>query len=214
MTIRKNVPEKVLIANRTNAKKSTGPHSTEVSSLNSFKHGLLAKKLHFRNDEERAEYKALLRDLRKEQIPEGAAAQILVEDAAVCIWKLRKIAGWDLAAIEHRRQAGKVMVGALIGSFDDEQLNLFDRNVFGESRASRGWDCESLAVRTIRMESQGPAKMSLHPESKSGHIEIEAKLCSSLQTVLKYQATIKRDLYRALSELREIRRERREEESQ
>jgi hypothetical protein len=207
MTIRKNVTEKVLIANRINAKKSTGPHSTEISSRNSFKHGLLAKKLQFRDDEERAEFKALLRDLRKEQIPKGAAAQVLVEDAALCIWKMRKIAGWDIAEIEHRRQAAKAMVGAVIEGFDNKQLDLFGRDVFGKSPVSRGWDCESLVVRTATGTSKGPEQLSFHPERKSGHVEIDAKLCSLLETLLKYQATIKRDLYRALSELREMRRE-------
>jgi len=212
MTIRKNVTEKVLIANRANAKKSAGPHNTEISSQNSFKHGLLTKKLHFRDDEERAEFKALLRELRKEQIPEGAAAQILVEEAALSIWKLGKTVGWDIAEIEHRRQAGRAMVGAIIRSFDSDQLDLFDRYAIGNSPVSRGWDCGSLAVRSV--SSHGPAKLSLNPESKSGQIEIDAKLCSSLEALLKYEAIIKRDLYRALSELREIRRERREEESQ
>jgi hypothetical protein len=210
MAIRKTVTEKVLIANRANAKKSTGPRSTEVSSQNSFKHGLLTKKLHFGDDEQRAEFNALLRELRKEQIPDGAAAQILVEDAALCIWKLRKTADWDLAEIEHRRQAGKALVGAVIDSFDNDQLDLFDKYAEHKSPVTRGWDCESLVVRTATIASEGPEKLSLHPESKSGHVQLEAKLCSSLDTVLRYQATIRRDLYRALSALREIRRERRE----
>jgi hypothetical protein len=45
-------------------------------------------------------------------------------------------------------------------------------------------------------------------EDKTNHRSIEAKLTSSLDTILRYQSAIKRDLYRALAELREIRRER------
>jgi hypothetical protein len=43
---------------------------------------------------------------------------------------------------------------------------------------------------------------------KSGHVQIEARLNTSLHTILRYQAAIKRDMYRAIAELRSRQRER------
>jgi hypothetical protein len=37
---------------------------------------------------------------------------------------------------------------------------------------------------------------------KTGHVQIEAKLGTSLDTILRYQTTLKRDLYRVIAELR------------
>jgi hypothetical protein len=39
-------------------------------------------------------------------------------------------------------------------------------------------------------------------------VEIEAKLTTSLESILRYQTTIKRDLYHVLSELREMQSDR------
>jgi hypothetical protein len=43
---------------------------------------------------------------------------------------------------------------------------------------------------------------------RAGHIVVEAKLTSSLETILRYQAAIKRDYYRSLGVLRELQQDR------
>jgi hypothetical protein len=42
-----------------------------------------------------------------------------------------------------------------------------------------------------------------------GHLQIEAKLSTSLDTILRYQAALKRDLYRAIAALRVLQHDRR-----
>ena len=48
-------------------------------------------------------------------------------------------------------------------------------------------------------------------KSKSGQVVIEAKLTSAIDTILRYLNYLKKDYYRAIAMLRQIRRERREE---
>ena len=62
---------KQIAANRANAKKSTGPVTTEgrvKASLNSVSHGLTSG-VHFLHDEDPKEFHALLADLKSEYAP-------------------------------------------------------------------------------------------------------------------------------------------------
>ena len=52
MKIKKTVTEKVIAANRGNSQKSTGPHNVEAVKENALKHGLLARRIVFTNEEE------------------------------------------------------------------------------------------------------------------------------------------------------------------
>ena len=45
---------------------------------------------------------------------------------------------------------------------------------------------------------------------KTGDVQIEVKLNTSMDSILRYQAALKRDLYRAIRTLREIQQQRRE----
>jgi hypothetical protein len=47
---------------------------------------------------------------------------------------------------------------------------------------------------------------------EAGHLEVEATLISSLEKWTRYQATLKRDFYRALEKLRDLQAERRKRE--
>jgi hypothetical protein len=52
------------------------------------------------------------------------------------------------------------------------------------------------------------AKSSGERNRKADNVQIEARMTTSLDTILRYQAAIKRDLYKALAALRAMRRER------
>ena len=56
MKTKKTMTEKVIAANRANAQKTTGPQNTSAVSQNALKHGLLAKHVLFRNEEEKVEF--------------------------------------------------------------------------------------------------------------------------------------------------------------
>ena len=77
MKIKKTVSDKVITANRKNARKSTGPLSAVAKSALKYravKHGLLTKALSFRNNEEKAEFRELAAQLEEDLKP-GASCK-------------------------------------------------------------------------------------------------------------------------------------------
>jgi hypothetical protein len=77
------------------------------------------------------------------------------------------------------------------------------------SDARLGWECQELLVRSAKrdVEEQHHGNRD-DRKSNTGRVEIEARLTTSLESASRYQASIKRDLYRVLSALREIQRDR------
>lgn len=83
-------------------------------------------------------------------------------------------------------------------NYDGEQLPLFDEPDGLPSAARLGWDCQELIVRTgTRNCSQESADSRGDKMGKTGHVQIEAKMNTSLDTILRDQEALKRDLYRA-----------------
>lgn len=88
---------KQALANRENAKKSTGPKTAQgkqAASWNALKHGMLAKAVllnvgEFEEDPE--ELTHLLEELQADLKPEGMLEKILVEKIATCYWRLRRV---------------------------------------------------------------------------------------------------------------------------
>ena len=211
MTIKKTVTANVIDANRSNAKKSTGPRNTTTVSQNATSHGLLAKTLRFQDDDEKNEFNRLVQEIEEEQQATGRIERALVEEAAVCLWKLQSANDLEIQECANRREASKAIMKSLAESYDDEKLHLFHRWDGSASPARLGWDCHELTLRTGTTNSEREKASSMDRNSKAGHVQIEAKLTTSLDTILRYEAAIKRDLYRALTALREIRRDRRDE---
>jgi len=208
MKPKKTVTDKVLMANRANAQKSSGPRNTDAVKHNAHKHGLLSKNLHFESDEEKEAFQQLLKELEEEQKPAGLFDRVLVEDAALSIWKLRTINGWDIMELINRRKAAKAVLKTLEENYDNEQLQLFTGWDEKRSAATRGWDCQELIIKTATRNVEQEDKSLGGVNSKAGQVQIEAKLTTSLDAILRYQAAIKRDLYRARAALRDTRRDR------
>jgi hypothetical protein len=205
MKTKKTVTQKVLLANRANARKSTGPRNTAAVTQNARKHGLLSKNLQFKNDEDAEAFRELLEELDDEQKPAGPMERTLLEDAAISIWKLRATTGWDIAELTNRRKAAKAVLRTVGENWDDEQLQLFTDVDEKASAARRGWDCHELIIRTGMRNAEEEESIVNGANSKAGHVQIEAKLTSSLESILRYQGATRRDLYRAVAVLRDIR---------
>jgi len=223
----KRVTERVMAANRMNAKKSTGPKTArgkEASSQGAVRHGLLSKVLRFENDEEKAEYNSLLADLVRELQPQNSIEAILIEEIAVNYCKLQRALGWELASVRARSRATRSLIGLLTGSsmlHSEEKPPLFDEVRDGLDRTSAGWDCEvhldmnraaehsedslQLAERSFKDEDRSQRMGS--GDEKTNRSRTSVKLSSSLPTVLRYEVMIKRDLYRAMEQLRKLRAE-------
>jgi len=89
-------------------------------------------------------------------------------------------------------------------------INLFDKEA--NTGTLPRWGCDRLVVRrstgTIEIEEKPANKNDFRPAASSnqdrGCFEIEATLTSFLPTILRYEAGLKRDYYRAVNTLLEL----------
>jgi hypothetical protein len=212
MKLRKNVTEKVIAANRRNATKSTGPRSVAAIRDNAEKHRLLAKHLAFESEKEQAEFDDLMADLGDDYRPVGRTEWTLVEEIAVTLWKLAIANAWEMPELLNRRQAAKAILRVLAENYHQGQLPLFTERDGSLSAAQLGWDCGELVVRTgSRSSEQADPNCFGTKKGNFGLVQIETKLNTSLDTILRYQAALKRDLYRAIAALCGIQRQRRDD---
>lgn len=210
MKIRKHVSEKALVANRQNAKKSSGPRDTVRSRLNATTHGFLAHFLRFKSPQEEAEFGMLLTELLDKEGAEGPVERALTQEIAINLWKLRRINGLDLRDFMARRKAAKAVLNAL-------QERYFDNSEFfdgsgSRTLAQRGWDCSELRI-AKESTNRGGSGGFLNDDGKNDtHLKVEVTLTHSLDCVLRLQSVIRRDLYRAIKALREIQNQRRQKD--
>jgi hypothetical protein len=212
MKIKKTVTDKVIAANQENGKKSEGPKDASHVDQNARTHGWLSKHLMLQSEEERQEFYLLLDELVDEYQPVLRTDIELVNELAVDIWTLGDQNGWGMQALAQGRKATAAILKSLAENYDGEQLPLFTQQDGSHSAVQFGWDCQELVVRTgTRNSEQEDEGKSGDRRDKSGHVQIEARLDTSLDTMLRYQAARKRDMYRVIAELRSRQRERRGE---
>jgi hypothetical protein len=212
MKIRKTISEKVVRANRANAQESTGPGDCANVKHNAVRHGLRAKQIFFENEDEEKQYSALLEELEEYYQPDGPVEWMLVEEIARCRWRLQVLNGWEVQEIANRRMAAKAILQAVAENYDEEHLPLFTTGRGSNSAAQLGWDCHELVVRTgtrnFEQEETRGSRDKRDKTDKSGHVQIQATLNTSMDSILRYEAALKRDLYRAIQTLREIQQQR------
>jgi hypothetical protein len=178
---------------------------------NAATHGLLAKKLVFVDEEERTEFNTLVDDLEADYQPFGRTEQALVEEIAVCLWKMQKINGLEEKEITRRSEASKAILRSVAANCENKPLPLFVKDDGSCSPAELGWECRELIVRTGNSSSEQEQMFGGEDSTtKTGNVQIEARLNTSIDSVLRYAAAIKRDLYRAVGTLRDMQRERRD----
>jgi hypothetical protein len=208
---KKTMTDKAIAANQNNGKKGNGPDDSSHVSQHARKHGLTSKRLAFQTEEEPQEFGALLDDLTDEYQPVSRTEIELVDRIAVAFWKLAEESGLEGQELAQRRNAAAAILTTLAENYDSEELPLFTAPDGSQSALQFGWDCQELVVRTgTRNAEQEAVRIREGRRDKIGHVQIEAKLNTSLDTLLRYHVTINRDLYRALEELRTVQRDRRE----
>jgi hypothetical protein len=185
--IKKSVTEKVVAANQANGRKGTGPQNTQTVKLNALKHSLLAKHLVFRDEQEETEFNNLLAELQDEYRKDGPTDRVLVEEIAICLWKLQILYGWELEEITNRRKAAKAILRAVIEKYDEDQRSLFTNGDGSHSAARLGWDCQELIVRTgtrnsEQDESFSGDKTQVRPGSDRGQADHLAGYHSALRS--------------------------------
>jgi hypothetical protein len=223
---KKTVTAAVLAANRANAKSSTGPKTEQGKSNtrhNALRHGILAKMVVLETDEERAGYKEISESWNGEFSPVGLQEEVQVEEITILSRNLQIVEGLISRELVFRRGVR----GRVDSVFHrDLKLPISDWDL----PIGRGWDCERIVVRAVAGKDESNYSASRTPGllqnqltsavqntrkrnvQEAGHLEVEATLISSLEKWTRYQATLKRDFYRALEKLRDLQAERRKRE--
>ena len=191
-------------ANRQNAQLSTGPKTEEgksVSSMNALKHGLTAK-TPLLPDEDPQVYSVLSEGVREELDPVGYVESMLVDHIIGKMWRLGRIAQVE-AGIFRSEYYGESLeearfeVGEYEGSIFEPMVTVTDE--VGQNLAKERVR-EIIAERDQGIAVCGRGYMR---DARGG--ELLAKL-------MKYETATENALYRALSELRQIRENRIEED--
>ncbi len=158
-----------------------------------------------------SEYDALRKLWSEDWRPEGAAEEYCIEEIIANIWKLNVVEKLVEKEFERRTRTSNKSEG--IGVFDNDlelPIESFDLPL------DRAWDCEKVMVRAF---SDRPGASSPSPKPGSfgntfgdfmtsqgnrdgRHLEIQAVLGSSLDTLMRYQTRLKKDLYKAIDLLR------------
>lgn len=97
--------KKKLIANRRNAKKSTGPKDTSLTRLNALKHGILSKEV-LHEGEKKKDLEDLGKRLRQELAPQGELEIILVDRMISSIWRLKRALKVEKALMSYAYEEG------------------------------------------------------------------------------------------------------------
>lgn len=204
--MKKNMSQKALTANRQNATKSTGPISAAgklAVGSNALKHGLLAKTLRFRNEEEQSAFEGLLSKLVQELKPQDVVQCVLIEEIAVCLWKLASVADLEVRELSIRNRTTKLILQAFAEQ-SEEELPLAGQ---GTENRLLGLECRELLLRMVLAQNEDEMVSDDEKgEEKRKRIQVEARLGTSLDTTLRYKAGLKRDLYRAIDKLESLQR--------
>lgn len=199
MAIKKTMSQRAILANRNNGRKSRGPNNTRNTRYNAITHGILAKNLRFNSEDEKKAFDALISELVLDHRPCGPTESSQVFVMGVCLWKLGDLLGWQHEEIRNRSNAGKALLEAV----------QYNHNAYGlplSAATQQGWEAQEL---TLRAGNQAANKESYSQErQKTENVIVEARMTTSLETISRYAAEIKRDFYRALATLLELQRTR------
>jgi hypothetical protein len=224
MNAEKAITEPVLAANKSNAKHSTGPNTElgkSVASRNSTKHGILSKKMLFDSDEERFDYEELRKRWHEYYQPDGPAEEYCVKEMVNNEWNLNSVESLVMKELTRRRRSAEQVDGIF-----NTDLHLPIES--DDLPLDRTWACEKLVVRATADDDVTTSGRERHPKISQGkyvdntqvasenekrnrgHLEVHAVLGSSVDTLLRYQVRLKKDLYKAMDKLRELQKERRD----
>ena len=205
MHIHKHVSRKVIEANRKNSHHGHGPTTTrgkQAVRYNAVKHGLLARSLVFKSEEEEHDFRAYRRRLCEDLAPEDSLEMMYVEDLANCEWRLKRATRWE-QAIGRKDNTTAIAENALKSG--TEKLGISSEQA---TEGSRGWRCEELRFSLTR-EKDTKAQSSFIDDPDG--VELAVTLSNpvgDLNTILRYQHSIRRDRDNAADRLLKLQRAR------
>lgn len=222
MKIRKTISDKVLAANRANGQKTSGPKNCESSKMNAVTHGLLSKRL-LLNEEQAEEFAVLHSNLTLEYQPETETERIMVDDLATIRWKLQLAENLELRRLRRRERSAEIVFQTLAAESETKDLSKLTRAQELADGARVGWECTELKItagnRKLAEEVNGGdyehtgvndprTSISQSSASKSdqshGSILVEAKVNTGIETIARYEKSLRKDFYRAMDILRQL----------
>ena len=182
-----------LKANRKNARRSTGP-KTEAgknhSRQNALKHGVLASALLVKKGggaEDASEFEELLSSLNRDLAPVGRLEEMMVEKIAVCWWRQKRALRYEALMI--RRASG------------DDSPELCQERELALYSMIHGLRPESVAEAIVKIDSQLD-QVIYHFGLPKG---------AEMNRILRYEASIQRQLAHAINQLERLQRARKGE---
>ena len=182
-----------LAAQRANAQKSTGPRTVEgiaAARLNALKHGFFAHdavNLELDGPARTEEFNSLLDALLDEFQPQSARERILVDDVAACLWRMRRILRYECRETWSEEDA--------------ERRNSTAERPSDSLLTSMGYDKRRPRLRRGR-------KLR-----RSGLDAFVMPVYRDVDMIVRFERMVKRNLYRALDALEQIRVSRNRPES-
>jgi hypothetical protein len=178
-----------LAARRTNAKKSTGPRTSDgkdAARFNALKHGFFARDVVNREldgSARAAEFNSILDALLEDFQPESARERILVDEIAASCWRIRRLLRYECRE-----------------SWADEDAYRRDAESEHPSDsllASMGYDHRGTRVRTAQKLQRSGLDSFILPSIED------------VDKIVRFERMVKRSLYRALFMLEHLQAARR-----
>jgi hypothetical protein len=204
---KKTMTPKALEANRKNSQNSTGPRTVagkKRASLNALKYGLASRSLQFDDEEEQTSFQELVQELIKDYDPRSRQEELLVFEIATQFHRSLRSARRVEAAIRAQEGGAIAALNFFVNSAFDE---CDPRRTVFEPGASvpllRTHHCSELTLtNAISKESE---RENLEGSSERSDVTRAAvKFACSLDTLLRYDAQIRRDLHRAIDQLERL----------
>ena len=189
-------------ANRRNARKSTGPRTSEGKAAvrqNALKHGLLSQEVLLPDEDENA-MRDLVERMRAELQPVGELENLLVDRIIAAYWRLRRLGtveagifAWERsgALAEQAEQEARIYEG----QFDPEELIAL-AHVANNTIIDKEKHKEALA-RARQYRNEQKAEIATLGRTFAR----DADKVNAFSKLSRYETTIERGLYKALHEL-------------
>ena len=188
---------------------------------NALKHGVLSETAVLPT-EDKAQFQELLEQLREDRKPEGALEELLVEKIATCFWRLRRVLRYDFGNHQHdpisltRRRAyedAKNRVKELMdikqklaqdGVTDALKTRLFEMNVTPKPPAVNAGELHTILDQNIAKSKTSTERFKTQAEEWG----LSCALPLRMDTLVRYETSIERQLYRAIDQLERLQRQR------
>jgi hypothetical protein len=174
-----------LAARRANAVKSIGPRTPEgkaVARLNALKHGFFARDVvnsELDGPARAEEFNSLLDALLEEFQPQSARERILVDEVAACCWRIRRLLRYECRE-----------------SWVDEDAY---------RRAANTQNPSDTLLASIGYDNHGDRRRTARKLRRSGLDAFILPSDSDVDKIVRFERTVKRNLYRALDLLERMR---------